>query len=180
MWHPVVNLLKWSRDTNARARPSTARHVTPPTSPTGCPVQQQPIWTCGYTYESLWAPQTSVPWHWGPRWLSKCWFFTATWHRLPVKTSVSILQDAVLSFHWGNNQGIDLLIAHFKDQHLQTLFTCIFSDCPDQNTLSFYAFLWTLVQYLCTKLPYLWKVIYFSDGSGAWYKNRKTFINAYH
>jgi hypothetical protein len=43
-----------------------------------------------------------------------------------------IFQDAAQGFHCANNQAIfHLFIVHIKDQHLQTLSICVFSDCLD-------------------------------------------------
>jgi hypothetical protein len=55
--------------------------------------------------------------------------------------------------------------------------SCVFSDCLDHNTFSFYAFHRELVQYPCSKLPNPKKVMYFSYDSTGQYKNRKNVIN---
>jgi hypothetical protein len=90
-----------------------------------------------------------------------------------------ILQDVVQGFHWFQAT-LHLSVVYIRDQHLQTLSFCVISDCLDKNTLSFHAFKRTLVQHLCTEFPNLKKVIYFSDGSAAQYKNRKMINTFYH
>jgi hypothetical protein len=55
----------------------------------------------------------------------------------------------------------------------------VISDWFDQNAWLFYTFQKTLVQYLCTKFPNLYKVMCLSDGSAAQYKKRTKSINIY-
>lgn len=48
------------------------------------------------------------------------------------------------------------------------------------NTISFYSFQKTFIDYIKNKYPQFEKIHYFSDGSAAQYKNKKNFINICH
>jgi hypothetical protein len=89
-----------------------------------------------------------------------------------------ILQDAIRGFYWANVQTVlHPFIVHFNDRQLQALFFCVISDCLQQNTSSLHSFQRILV-YLHINFPNQKKVIYFSDGNAARYKNRKKLLTS--
>lgn len=91
-----------------------------------------------------------------------------------------MLQDEVQSYHWTSSQAtLHPFIIYYKWEgeikHLQYVFI---SDCLEHNTVAFYVFQSKLISILKETLLFsLKKIIYFSDGSSAQYKNRKNFHN---
>ena len=94
-----------------------------------------------------------------------------------------IVQDAIQSFHWVNSQvTLHPFVVYYKyEDILMNKTFCVISDELSHSTESFYAFQKTLINYLKTTMENLQKVLYFSDGCAAQYKNKKKFANlCYH
>jgi len=95
-----------------------------------------------------------------------------------------VLQDEVQGFHWNNAQAtIHPFVIYYRDSgELHQLSYVVISDCLHHDTIAVYAFQKCLIEFLTSKFnspPQ--KIVYFSDGSAAQYKNRKNFINlCYH
>ena len=96
-----------------------------------------------------------------------------------------VVQDAAQGFHWNNSQAtIHPFVFYYYDRATQSVkhksYACI-SDHMTHDTAAVYVF----QEYLINKLikldfPEIQKIIYFSDGSSAQYKNRKNFTNLIH
>ena len=95
-----------------------------------------------------------------------------------------ILQDEAQSFHWNKPQAtIHPFVIYFKkeDNKVEHCSSVIISESLGHNTVAFYSFQKKLIQFLILKFDKLTKILYFSDGSAAQYKNKKNFMNlAYH
>ncbi|CAH0547109.1 unnamed protein product [Brassicogethes aeneus] len=90
-----------------------------------------------------------------------------------------VMQDEVQSYHWNNAQAtIHPFVIYFKQEEtLQNLNYVFISNCLKHNTVAFHLFLTHLIPDLKHKIPKLFKIFYFSDGSAAQYKNKKNFTN---
>ena len=94
-----------------------------------------------------------------------------------------VIQDAAQGFHWNNSQAtIHPFVAYYTydagQQH--ELSYVIISDCLHHDTVAVYTFQKCFMSYLKSVHPEhlkLKKIIYFSDGAGSQYKNRKNFVN---
>lgn len=93
-----------------------------------------------------------------------------------------VVQDEVQSFHWTNDQAtLHPFVIYYKENgSIKTETLCVISDCLNHNTISFYSFQKTFIDYIKNKYPQFKKIHYFSDGSAAQYKNKKNFINICH
>ena len=95
-----------------------------------------------------------------------------------------ILQDEIQGFHWNNAQATihPFVIYHREADEIHQLSFVIISDCLQHDTVAVYLFQKCLIEFLTSILGSLpQKILYFSDGSAAQYKNRKNFINlCYH
>ena len=67
-----------------------------------------------------------------------------------------------------------------EDNTLQHPNICVISDCKDHTTVTVFAFLKVVLEYLKTELPAVKKIHYFTDGCAGQYKNKKNFINLCH
>ena len=91
-----------------------------------------------------------------------------------------LVQDAAQGFHWSNDQAtIHPFIVYYKSEtnelvHLSVAFV---SDELVHNTKAVYIFQEKLIDHLKTLNIQIDKILYFSDGSAAQYKNRKNLIN---
>ena len=82
-----------------------------------------------------------------------------------------VLQDAAQGFHWNNSQAtIHPLVAYYRES--EKLSYVIISDCLHHDTIAVHLFQKNLVQFLQEKFSKVDKILYFSDGSAAQYKNR--------
>ena len=95
-----------------------------------------------------------------------------------------LIQDAAQGFHWNNSQStIHPFVVYYTDgDQLHELSYVIISDCLHHDTVAVYTFQKCLIRYLkCVLLEQLKpkKIVYFSDGAGSQYKNRKNFVNLY-
>ena len=94
-----------------------------------------------------------------------------------------VLQDQAQGFHWNNSQvTIHPFVVYYTESgKLQQLSYVIISDCLHHDTIAVYVFQNSLIDFLTTKFNSLpRKIIYFSDGAAAQYKNRKNFLNLCH
>lgn len=93
-----------------------------------------------------------------------------------------ILQDEAQSFHWNKSQAtIHPFVIYFKEENeIKHCSFVIISECLEHNTIAVYTFQKKLIQFLKSKFKEVEKLYYFSDGSGAQYKNKKNFINLCH
>ena len=93
-----------------------------------------------------------------------------------------IVQDAAQSFHWNNSQAtIHPFVMYYQDIDTGSIhhktYACI-SDHMTHDTNAVYTFLKRLlVDFVKPDFPTMKKVIYFSDGSAAQYKNYKNLTN---
>ena len=96
-----------------------------------------------------------------------------------------ILQDAAQGFHWNNSQAtLHPFVAYYADaDQIRHLSCVVVSECLHHDTTAVYlfqkAFIALLKRVLPTRLQPR-KIIYFSDGAGSQYKNRKNFVNLCH
>ncbi|GBN70056.1 hypothetical protein AVEN_138700-1 [Araneus ventricosus] len=94
-----------------------------------------------------------------------------------------IVQDAIQGFHWENSQAtIHPLVVYGKnnENQLLTVSMCIISDHTIHDTATVFSFQTAVIPSIKEKFPLVKKIIYFSDGSSAQYKNRKNFVNICH
>jgi len=94
-----------------------------------------------------------------------------------------VLQNSVQGVHWNNDQAtIHPFSIYYKDNEDEVKvksFVSI-SECLHHNTIVVHLFQKQLVEFIKTNLKGVDKIIYFSDGASAQYKNKKNFINITH
>ncbi|EFX75283.1 hypothetical protein DAPPUDRAFT_108106 [Daphnia pulex] len=91
-----------------------------------------------------------------------------------------IIQDSVQGYYWANDQATILpFMAYMKrpDGSNFNVSIAITSDHLTHDTIIVHAYLRPVLQHLMTLNPTLKSVQYFTDGSGAQYKNKKNFAN---
>lgn len=95
-----------------------------------------------------------------------------------------VLQDAAQGFHYNNAQAtLHPFICYYRDgEVVKHLNVVIISDCLCHDTVAVHLYQRKLIDYLRTRLEFkINKIIYFSDGAVAQYKNYKNFVNlCYH
>ena len=94
-----------------------------------------------------------------------------------------VLQDAAQGFHWNNSQAtIHPFVAYYTQSgKLEYVSYIIISDCLHHDTIAVHLFQKNLAQFLQEKFSKVYKILYFSNGSAAQYKNRKNIVNlCYH
>ncbi len=96
-----------------------------------------------------------------------------------------VLQDAAQGFHWNNSQAtLHPFFAYYIDDGKLCHLSCVVvSDCLHHDTTAVYLFQKAFIALLKRILPARsqpHKIIYFSDGAGSQYKNKKNFINLCH
>ena len=96
-----------------------------------------------------------------------------------------VLQDAAQGFHWNNSQAtIHPFVGYYIESgEIRHLSYVIISNCLNHDTTAVYLFQKCFVALLKKVIPVeqpIKKVIYFSDGAAAQYKNRKNFLNLCH
>ena len=110
---------------------------------------------------------------------------------LPVGTAVVLLdfaenysficQDAVQGFHWETSQAtLHPFVVYYRElpsNDLCCLSLCIISDDREHVAGTVHAFIEIVLTFLRSKMPDLQKIVYFSDGAAAQYKNRKNLKN---
>lgn len=91
-----------------------------------------------------------------------------------------VVQNAAQGFHWNNNQAtVHPFAIYHKDNNgnLQVKSLVMISECLHHDTIAVHVFQKHLVNFLNAELKQISEIIYFSDGSGAQYKNKKNFAN---
>ena len=94
-----------------------------------------------------------------------------------------IVQDAAQGYHWENSQcTLHPFVFYFKmqDSTIGHESFCFISDSTKHSTAMVYTFLKKLIPHLKKAHDQIRKIIYFSDGCAAQYKNRYSFINLIH
>lgn len=94
-----------------------------------------------------------------------------------------VVQDEAQSYHWASDQAtVHPFVIYYKEEEkVKHLNYVVISDCLEHNTVAVYTFQKKLIHFLTAtfgEVPR--KIIYFSDGSAAQYKNKKNFINLCH
>lgn len=91
-----------------------------------------------------------------------------------------VIQDSVQGYYWANDQATILpFMAYMKrpDGSAFNVSMAIISDHLTHDTVSVHAYLNPVLEHIKTLNPFLKRVKYFTDGSGAQYKNKKNFAN---
>lgn len=94
-----------------------------------------------------------------------------------------VIQNAIQGFHWNNDQAtIHPTAIYYKDENniLQLKSLVSISECLSHDTVAVHLFQSKIVEFINENLPRIKRIVYFSDGASAQYKNRKNFINLSH
>lgn len=90
-----------------------------------------------------------------------------------------VVQDAVQGYHWTNEQAtIHPFAIYYRNQmdEIKNESFVVISDCLKHDTIAVHLFQRRLLEFLRKKCQHFKKIIYFSDGSAAQYKNKKNFF----
>ena len=90
-----------------------------------------------------------------------------------------VIQDSVQGVHWNKTQAtLHPFVIYFKDRNeLQHENFVSISECLKHDTNAVHLFQRQLINFLKHKIGNVKRIIYFSDGASAQYKNRKNFLN---
>ena len=91
-----------------------------------------------------------------------------------------VIQDAVQGFNWEISQSTlhPLVVYHASPNNiLEFLSICVVSDHQSHDQSAVHASLACALSFVKTKLPFIKKVLYFSDGAASQYKTYKAFFN---
>ena len=91
-----------------------------------------------------------------------------------------VIEDVVQGFHWENSHAmLHPLVVYYASPNniIESLSICVVSDHQLHNQSAVHAFLASDLSFVKIKLPFVTKVICFSDGVASQYKNYKAFIN---
>ncbi len=91
-----------------------------------------------------------------------------------------VIQDSIQGYYWANDQATILpFLGYMKmmDGNVISVSMAVVSDHLSHDTVAVHAFLRPVLQYLRDLNPSLKKTKYFTDDSGAQYKNKKNFAN---
>ena len=90
-----------------------------------------------------------------------------------------VVQDEIQSFHWNNRSAtVHPFVCYFKEQgELHHLSFVIISESTQHDVIAVHLFQKKLIKFLKGEGKRLQKMIYFSDGCAAQYKNCKNFLN---
>lgn len=95
-----------------------------------------------------------------------------------------VVQDSVQGFHWNNTQATlyPIAIYYKSNGNIQHTNYIVISDCLVHNSVAVHLFHRNMIAFLRNKFKKMPnKVIYYSDGSAAQFKNKKNFVNlCYH
>ena len=94
-----------------------------------------------------------------------------------------VVQDEIQSFHWENKQAtLHPFVAYQRrgDGTLEHQNICVVSECREHSTVTVFAFLKVVINYLKKEFPTVKKVHYFTDGCAEQYKNKNNFVNLCH
>ena len=94
----------------------------------------------------------------------------------------SFVQDAMQDFHWNNSQATlhPVVIYYNNSKEMKHPSICFISNHMNQDSVCIYAFRRIAVDYVKEVLPHINKVIHFTEGCAAQYKNCKNFSNLCH
>ena len=93
-----------------------------------------------------------------------------------------VVQDEIQSFHWNNSMvTLHPFVGYYKDEDIlkHVNFVSI-SECNIHDSVSVHLFITQFLSHIKEKLPMINKIIYYSDGCAAQYKNCKNFLNLCH
>lgn len=90
-----------------------------------------------------------------------------------------VLQDAVQSSYWNNNQATihPFVIYYVESGELKNRSFIIISEVLEHNTIAVQVFISKLMRFLENEKMQLKKAIFMSDGAASQYKNRKNFAS---
>ena len=90
-----------------------------------------------------------------------------------------VIQDSVQGVHWNNNQAtLHPFVIYFKENNsLKHISYVAISESLKHDTNAIHLFQRQLTSFLKSEVRDVRKIIYFSDGASAQYKNRKNFVN---
>ena len=95
-----------------------------------------------------------------------------------------MVQDAIQGWHWVNSQAtlhpFCVYVVDPDSKKLTQTSVCIISDHMRHDSTTVYAFIKVLIRDIKQNHPQVAHIKYFSDGSGAQYKNYKNFSNLCH
>ena len=91
-----------------------------------------------------------------------------------------IIQDAIQGYHWDNSQATIHPFIIYTNKQSNPICLAVISECMQHTTAVFYAFQSCVIKEIKNMLPEVNKIIYFSDGCAAQYKNKKTFAYILH
>ena len=90
-----------------------------------------------------------------------------------------VVQDEIQSYHWSNPQVTlhPFVYYYLNDGEMCHRSLCVISDCLDHSTAAVHCFQKHLTEDIKKNAPLVKKIVYFSDGAGSQYKNKKHFLN---
>ncbi|KYM99353.1 hypothetical protein ALC62_01883 [Cyphomyrmex costatus] len=94
-----------------------------------------------------------------------------------------VVQNAIQGIHWNNDQAtVHPTAIYYKNEQNELKMKSLvsISECLKHDTIAVHLFQSKIVEFIKQNLPKITKIIYFSDGASAQYKNRKNFINLSH
>ena len=94
-----------------------------------------------------------------------------------------IIQDSVQGVHWNNDQAtLHSFVIYFKEEdEIKHRNLIAIPECLKHDITEVHLFQRQLISFLNQEVGNVRKIIYFSDGASAQYKNRKNFVNTcYH
>ena len=94
-----------------------------------------------------------------------------------------VVQDEIQSFHWENKQAtMHPFVAYRRNEDgtLEHRNICVVSDSTQHSTVTVFAFLKVVIEFLKQEFPSVKKIHYFTDGCAGQYKNKYNFINLCH
>lgn len=95
---------------------------------------------------------------------------------------IFVIQNEIQSYHWNNPQIIlhPFVYYYLNNGEICHRSLCIISDCLDHSTVAGHCFQKHLTEDVKKTAPFVEKIIYFSDGVGSQYENKKSFLNVCH
>ena len=86
-----------------------------------------------------------------------------------------VVQDEIQSYHWCNPQVTlhPFVYYYLNDGEVCSRSLCVISDCLDHSTAAVHCFQNHLTEDVKKVAPSVTKIVYFSDGAGSQYKNKK-------
>lgn len=92
-----------------------------------------------------------------------------------------VIQDEIQGYHWSNEQAtVHPFVCYYREienGELKCVSYVVISECLTHDVVAVYLFQKKLMEFLHTKIEHITRVIFFSDGCGGQYKNKKKIIN---